>query len=119
VRRELGLRVGAVSKAVPFVLVTVHRASNVDGSEALARILDALGTISRDHVVVFPVHPRTKARIEERGLSSAVKIRLVPPLGYLDLLALERTAMLGVTDSAGVQEATAYLRDPSLTVRAD
>lgn len=99
-----------------FVLVTLHRPGNVDAPEELSEILAALDTFGRDHPVVFPIHPRTRARLAELGFSPA-NLQLVEPLGYLDFLALEDAAGLVVTDSGGLQEETTYLGVPCLTVR--
>ncbi|MBI4061610.1 MAG: UDP-N-acetylglucosamine 2-epimerase (non-hydrolyzing) [Elusimicrobia bacterium] len=98
----------------PFVLVTLHRPSNVDDPRRLRRLLSALSRIARAAPVLFPVHPRTRAKLAAgapRGVS------LVKPLGYLEFLALQARAALVVTDSGGIQEETTYLRVPCLTVR--
>jgi UDP-N-acetylglucosamine 2-epimerase (non-hydrolysing) len=102
----------------PYVLVTLHRPSNVDEPERLARILEALIEISEDADVLFPVHPRTKMRIEEsQPALPAGRIKLLEPLGYLEFVALEAHAVLVITDSGGVQEETTYLKIPCLTLR--
>jgi len=100
----------------PFVLVTLHRPSNVDDSESLARLLSALSEIARDVPVVFPVHPRTRARVQAQGLSWG-RIKSVEPLTYLEFLTLQRRAALVITDSGGIQEETTYLGVPCLTMR--
>ena len=101
-----------------FVLATLHRPSNVDDSATLAEILAALGEIARELPVVFPVHPRTRSRVEESGLSlSSRNLLLLEPMGYLDFLSLEAHASLVLTDSGGVQEETTYLGVPCLTAR--
>jgi UDP-N-acetylglucosamine 2-epimerase (non-hydrolysing) len=103
----------------PFVLVTLHRPSNVDDPAALARILAALDTLSRDLRVVFPVHPRTRDRIEAlAGWTPGSGVRLIEPLGYIECLAMQAHATMVITDSGGIQEETTYLRVPCLTVRA-
>ncbi|MDX1435464.1 MAG: UDP-N-acetylglucosamine 2-epimerase, partial [Anaerolineales bacterium] len=84
----------------------------------LKTILDALMHASQSATVVFPVHPRTRQRIEEYSLDvGGGNIRMVDPLGYLDFLALESRAALVVTDSGGLQEETTFLGVPCLTVR--
>lgn len=98
-----------------FVLVTLHRPSNVDDPRHLRALMAALGRIARVAPVLFPVHPRTLARISEPALG----ITLAQPLGYLEFLALQARAALVVTDSGGVQEETTYLRVPCLTVRSN
>ena len=101
-----------------YILVTLHRPSNVDDSTTLHGILQALGEISREVPVIFPVHPRTRQRI--RSLNQTLPnmtLQLTDPLGYLDFLALMNAAALVVTDSGGIQEETTYLGVPCLTAR--
>ncbi len=100
-----------------FVLVTLHRPSNVDEPAALAELVAALNEISRAVPVLFPVHPRTRRRIAEQKLSLSDRVRLTEPIGYLDFLALQAHARLVLTDSGGVQEETTYLGVPCLTAR--
>ena len=103
-----------------YGLVTLHRPSNVDEPRALAGIMEILQDIGRDLPLVFPLHPRTRSRMQSlcRPAESS-RIRLIDPLGYLDFLALQREAVLVITDSGGVQEETTYLGIPCLTVRAN
>lgn len=98
----------------PFVLVTLHRPSNVDDPHALARLIGALDEIATRIPVVFPMHPRTKARLKDLGFS---RIRTEAPTGYLEFLALQSRAALVITDSGGIQEETTFLGVPCLTVR--
>jgi len=100
-----------------FALVTLHRPSNVDDPAQLSRLLDALAQVSSRLPVVFPVHPRTRARISALGSSVSPALRLVEPLGYLDFLALEADARVVLTDSGGIQEETTALGVPCLTLR--
>lgn len=101
-----------------YLLVTLHRPSNVDHPETLAQILDALAQLSSEIPVIFPVHPRTRQRIETGGLAAtAPGLHLLEPLGYLDFLALQAHAALVLTDSGGIQEETTYLGIPCLTAR--
>jgi UDP-N-acetylglucosamine 2-epimerase (non-hydrolysing) len=101
-----------------YVLVTLHRPSNVDAPAKLEQILSTLNEIGRELQVIFPIHPRTRRQIEIQGLDSLTShLRLVNPLGYLDFLALENHATFVITDSGGVQEETTYLRIPCLTLR--
>ncbi len=102
-----------------FALVTLHRPSNVDEPETLQRILETLTTISESLQIVFPVHPRTKARIESLGFhfENSNRIFTIPPTGYLECLALQQRAVVVVTDSGGLQEETTALGVPCLTVR--
>jgi UDP-N-acetylglucosamine 2-epimerase (non-hydrolysing) len=101
-----------------YLLVTLHRPGNVDGSENLHTLLAALTEIAATLPVLFPVHPRTRRRIAELGLERvAAPLHLIEPLGYLDFLALQAHAETVLTDSGGVQEETTYLGVPCLTVR--
>jgi len=104
-----------------YTLVTLHRPSNVDEAGTFRGILEALGTLSEEKAVLFPVHPRTRRRVGEFGLEPVLDrhpgLRLTEPLGYLDFLALEERAALVVTDSGGIQEETTFLGVPCLTVR--
>jgi UDP-N-acetylglucosamine 2-epimerase (non-hydrolysing) len=99
-----------------FVLVTLHRPSNVDDPAVLGPLVSALDMIAADVPVVFPVHPRTRVRIA-RFLTPRTRARYIDPLTYLPFLALQRHAAVVVTDSGGVQEETTYLGVPCLTMR--
>jgi UDP-N-acetylglucosamine 2-epimerase (non-hydrolysing) len=103
----------------PYALVTLHRPSNVDDPHALRGLFAALETIGRDLPVIFPVHPRTRARLEAADLrpSPGGRVRLLEPVGYLEMLGLVEQAALVVTDSGGLQEETSYLGVPCVTVR--
>lgn len=107
---HLGLEPGA------YAVATLHRPSNVDDPVRLARILDALEAAAQDIPIVFPVHPRTRARMGNRGATS-VRLVLCEPLGYIDFLSLLTEARLVLTDSGGVQEETTVLQVPCLTFR--
>lgn len=98
-----------------YALVTLHRPSNVDDPAVLETIVQTLAAISRELPVLFPVHPRTRARLQ--GVPSADGLRLLEPLGYLDFLALQRHATVVITDSGGIQEETTFLGVPCLTLR--
>ncbi|MCB1014225.1 MAG: UDP-N-acetylglucosamine 2-epimerase (non-hydrolyzing) [Acidimicrobiales bacterium] len=100
-----------------YGLVTLHRPANVDDPEVLDRLLGALGTVAASCPLIFPVHPRTRAALGDRTLPAGV--RAVPPLGYLDFLALEDGARVVLTDSGGVQEETTVLGVPCLTLREE
>ena len=104
-----------------YVLVTLHRPSNVDKPETLREILLALNDIAQEVPVIFPAHPRTCQHIAEFGLGNlqlaTCNLQLIEPLGYLDFLALMRHAALVITDSGGIQEETTYLGIPCLTAR--
>lgn len=104
-----------------YCLVTLHRPSNVDNSAVLEEIIDALIRVAEILPVVFPVHPRTRKMLSASGLLERLEkdsaVRLVEPLGYLDFLALMKSAKLVFSDSGGIQEETTYLRIPCLTLR--
>jgi UDP-GlcNAc3NAcA epimerase len=103
--KELGLAPGG------FALATIHRAENADDRERLRSILDGIDRSGMD--VVLPLHPRTRARIE----SMPARIRVLDPVGYLDMLALEDAAAVIVTDSGGVQKEAYLLGKPCVTLR--
>lgn len=115
VREDLGIA------GTDYAALTLHRPSNVDDKETFARILDALEEISRRLPVIFPVHPRTRARLSEFGFAERIErakgLRLIDPLGYLDFLRLYSGARLVLTDSGGIQEETTALGIPCLTLR--
>ena len=99
-----------------YVLVTLHRPALVDDPGKLADVLRVLDEVAVDLPVVFPTHPRTRARLEDEA-ELVGRVRLVEPLDYLDFLGLEADARLVVTDSGGVQEETSALGVPCLTYR--
>lgn len=103
-----------------FGLLTLHRPSNVDDPVVLRRLLQTLTALSERLPLVFPIHPRTRARVEEAGLAPALgasRIALSEPLGYLHLLGLMSRARLVLTDSGGLQEETTALGVPCITLR--
>ncbi|HEX7166284.1 MAG TPA: UDP-N-acetylglucosamine 2-epimerase (non-hydrolyzing) [Acidimicrobiales bacterium] len=109
VLEEMGLEPGA------FGLVTLHRPATVDDPHVLDGVIAALSDLASDLELVFPVHPRTRARLGHRNLPAA--LRLVDAVGYLDFVALEAAARIVLTDSGGVQEETTVLGVPCLTLR--
>jgi UDP-N-acetylglucosamine 2-epimerase (non-hydrolysing) len=102
-----------------YALVTLHRPALVDDPELLARTMDGLRALTEDVPVIFPVHPRTRARIEALGATrvASERLMLVEPLGYLPFLGLEAKARFVLTDSGGVQEETSALGTPCFTLR--
>jgi UDP-N-acetylglucosamine 2-epimerase (non-hydrolysing) len=98
-----------------YALATLHRPANVDDPTALRGLLSALAEVAAQVPVVFPIHPRTRARLPS-GFD-APGLKLVEPLGYLDFLALTAEARLVMTDSGGIQEETTALGVPCLTLR--
>ena len=97
-----------------YLLLTLHRPSNVDNRETLSRILETIADYSTDIPVIFPVHPRTKKRLE--GIDTG-KIVLAEPMRYVDFVSLEMHALGVLTDSGGIQEETTFLNIPCLTLR--
>ena len=100
-----------------YVLVTLHRPALVDSAELLERTMAALAEVSATLPVVFPVHPRTQARLRDLGVETPERVLLVPPLPYTPFLSLEAGAAAVVTDSGGVQEETTALGIPCFTLR--
>jgi UDP-N-acetylglucosamine 2-epimerase (non-hydrolysing) len=104
-----------------YVLWTMHRPSNVDDPQILGEIVTSLVRIASRLPVVFPVHPRTRGRLEAAGLwaklAAAPGVVLSQPLGYLEFLSLSSQAQLIVTDSGGLQEESTVLGIPCLTLR--
>ena len=107
-------------KSGAYGLLTLHRPSNVDEPDVLKRLLTTLAEISEQLPLVFPVHPRTRAKIAEAGLSELLdpqRVLLMPPQGYLELLGLMSEARVVLTDSGGIQEETTALGIPCITLR--
>jgi UDP-N-acetylglucosamine 2-epimerase (non-hydrolysing) len=103
-----------------YVLVTLHRPSNVDDTGWLNSLLSMFQEISQDVPVLFPVHPRTRARMAEAGLATGEagpNLRILDPAPYVEFLALQSKAAVVITDSGGIQEETTFLNVPCLTVR--
>lgn len=119
VHADTGLmaRLGLVSQG--YVLVTVHRAENTDNPQRLASIVDAMIATSRQLPVVWPMHPRTRAVLQRSGMLDVLadKVRLIDPVGYLDMLQLEKYAALIATDSGGVQKEAFFYNVPCVTLR--
>ena len=100
-----------------YALATIHRAENTDDPDRLARVVEALGEVSRRLPVVFPVHPRTRGKL--RPLAFPGDLRLVEPQGYLDMVRLESAAAVVLTDSGGIQKEAYWLRVPCVTLREE
>ena len=101
-----------------YGLVTLHRPSNVDDPDVLRERLDTLDEIAKRVPLVFPVHPRTRARMEAAGIELATdRWTLTDPVGYLDFVKLMACARIVVTDSGGIQEETTILKVPCVTMR--
>ena len=101
-----------------YAVLTLHRPSNVDVLDTFKSILSAIATIAAELPVVFPVHPRTQARVKEFGLGDYLKdVQVTGPLGYIDFLSLTSHAKIVLTDSGGLQEESTALGIPCLTLR--
>jgi UDP-N-acetylglucosamine 2-epimerase (non-hydrolysing) len=105
----------------PYAVVTLHRPSNVDERPKLAGLIEALLEVAARMRVVFAIHPRTRKRLQEFGLLTAVtenrRIAATEPLGYIEFMNLVSGCTLAITDSGGVQEETTYLGIPCATLR--
>lgn len=111
--RGFAKKVGA---AGDHVVVTLHRPSNVDDPTRLALLATALREVAEERPVFFPMHPRTRDRVAAAGLDLG-KVRVLDPIGYFEMVDLERCAFAAITDSGGVQEETTALEVPCFTVR--
>jgi UDP-N-acetylglucosamine 2-epimerase (non-hydrolysing) len=112
--RDVASRYGLRRKE--YVLATIHRPENTDHPERLAEIASAMRGMG--HPVLFPVHPRTRPLLAKAGIPDEdSSVQLVDPVGYLDMLALQRDAAAVITDSGGVQEETCMVGTPCVTVR--
>lgn len=101
-----------------YGLLTLHRPGNVDDPQALRGLLKTLDLVARRLPLVFPVHPRTRARLADAGIPlPKERWTLTPPVGYLECLDLQGAARVVLTDSGGVQEETTALGVPCITLR--
>jgi UDP-GlcNAc3NAcA epimerase len=101
-----------------YALATIHRAENTDHRQRLFNILSALNETAREMTVVLPLHPRTRKMIGHFGMGSLLEGILVDePVGFLDMVCLERNARLIITDSGGVQKEAYFYRVPCVTLR--
>lgn len=101
-----------------YLLATVHRAENTDHTDRLRTILQAFAAAKEP--LIFPVHPRTRQRISNLGLGSILmdsQVHLIDPLGYLDMVRLEQSARMILTDSGGIQKEAYWLKIPCVTLR--
>lgn len=116
-KSDIRFRLG-IHRATGYVLVTLHRPSNVDDPAKLSGILRALAELACETPVVFPIHPRTRKNAIEAGLGPELnRLVTIDPLGYLEFLNLMSNAGAVITDSGGVQEETTVLGVPCITVR--
>jgi UDP-N-acetylglucosamine 2-epimerase len=109
IHARLGLTRGA------YLLATIHRAENTDDPERLRSIMSAFS--KAEEPIVLPLHPRTKKVIEALNMNLPGQIRVVKPVGYLDMVALEKSARVILTDSGGIQKEAYWLGVPCVTLR--
>lgn len=100
-----------------YALVTLHRPALVDHPERLGKVIQVLAEVAEQLPILFPLHPRTRAQFGERHAPLLRRIKVLPPLEYLEFIDLEASARLVITDSGGVQEETSALGVPCLTYR--
>ena len=117
--RQYAARLGLASKG--YGIITLHRPSNVDSAEQLEQMVQVILRAAKSLPVVFPVHPRTRRRLESSGLLKPLiegqGVVLSEPLGYTDFMSLVFDCRYVLTDSGGIQEETTYLGIPCLTMR--
>lgn len=115
INRELGL------EPRKYALVTVHRAENTDDPQRLRAILDAIERIAREIIVVWPIHPRIRVALSQTWLGvtnfASKNLKLIEPVSYFDMVALEANAGVIATDSGGVQKEAYFYRVPCVTMR--
>lgn len=120
-QRESGILAQEDLEPKRFVLATIHRADNTDDPEVLREIVDGLLDVAAHVRVVFPVHPRTRAALEKSGLWDRANngLRLIDPVGYYDMVLLEKYALVVATDSGGVQKEAYFHGTPCVTLRTE
>jgi UDP-N-acetylglucosamine 2-epimerase (non-hydrolysing) len=102
-----------------FILVTAHRAENVDTKKTLTKVIELIEYVGNklDKKIIFPIHPRTKNKLNEFEIKTNNQIVLIDPVGYIDMLSLLKNAYLIMTDSGGIQEEAYILKKPLVTLR--
>ena len=100
-----------------YLLATIHRASNTDSSDALRALFQAFACV--DEPIVFPVHPRTRNAMDAAGIAPSPNVQAIDPVGYLEMLALEKQARMILTDSGGVQKEAFFFGVPCVTMRTE
>ncbi len=101
-----------------YIVVTLHRPSNVDEPENLVKIFEQFKKISEKYKIVFPIHPRTKKNLQKADVNyKHSNILLIEPVGYISFVKLVKNSLMVLTDSGGIQEETTYLKIPCITLR--
>lgn len=102
-----------------YFLATAHRASNVDIQAHLEELVDTINSVAEKYnaTVVWPIHPRTRAKIDQHHVTLHKSVKLVSPLGYMDFIKLQKFAKVILTDSGGIQEEACILKIPCITLR--
>ena len=108
-------------KEQPFALCTIHRAENVDSLTTLEWIVEELNQVSETINLVLPLHPRTKAKLEQFSLFEKLSsnVKLIEPVGFLDVLSLQQSSSIIITDSGGMQKEAFFQKKPCVTVRTE
>ena len=106
-------------KSKSYVLATVHRAENTDAAARLAAVMQGLAEASRRHPVVLPLHPRTRHALAGIAFRAPESLRMIDPVGFLDMVMLEKHALVVATDSGGVQKEAYFHRVPCVTLREE
>ncbi len=101
-----------------FDLMTIHRAENTNDRDQLQAVFDFISSNGLDQVI-FPLHPRTRNLVQQHGLSFPANVRTVDPVGYFDMLILEKNARRIMTDSGGVQKEAFFMQTPCITLRPE
>jgi UDP-N-acetylglucosamine 2-epimerase (non-hydrolysing) len=106
-----------------YAVLTLHRPNNVDNEEKCKKIFEIIEKIQNGIKIIYPVHPRTRKKIEEFGLTEKINgmknLKMIAPAGYLDFLKLMSNSKFVMTDSGGIQEETTVLGIPCLTLREE
>lgn len=100
-----------------FAVLTCHRAANTDDPALLAEIVSGVSAVSESVPVLFPVHPRVAGALDRAGLTFGKGVKMLEPVGYLEMLVLQEAAALVMTDSGGVQKEALYAHTPCITLR--
>ena len=108
-------------KEQPFALCTLHRAENVDRLTTLEWIVEELNQVSKSINLVLPLHPRTRSKLEQFSLFEKLSsnVKLIEPVGFLDVLSLQQSSSIIITDSGGMQKEAFFQEKPCVTIRSE